>query len=160
MKDVLAYLQVPSQVEASLVNTSSFDEITLLNYTGMSVFEARRQAELQGVTVTVVGTGNHVYSQLPLANTRMLRGDNIAIYTRLPRDLETVAQVSVPELTGLTYEKILAIAEESGLRFDVSGQGVVVSQRPYPGAMVDVGSTVVVGLEAPVIGVSVDMAGP
>ena len=84
MKDVLGYLQTPTQVEPRQVNAASFDEITLQNFANMSVAVAENLAASQGLSVSVAGTGDRVYAQLPLANTKMLRGGSVVLYTSLP----------------------------------------------------------------------------
>ena len=149
IKDVLSYLQVPIQVEPRRVTAQSLEEITLQNYTGSSVEAARGRAAAQGLTASVVGAGDQVYSQLPLPNTKMLKGGSVVLYTKLPRDPETAQQIATPELTGMNYNQVMGVAEESGLVFEVSGTGIVMYQQPAPGVMIDMGGKVVVGLEEP-----------
>lgn len=161
MKDVLNYLQVPMQIEPQRVNAASFDEITLQNYTGISVGAAEAKAAVQGLTVSIVGTGNQVYAQLPLPNTKMLRGESLILYTKLPKSLEAVQQTAVPELTGKNYEQVTAVAEDCNLRFEISGSGVVMYQQPAPGVMADAGSKIAVWLEEPLAtDANADAAGP
>jgi stage V sporulation protein D (sporulation-specific penicillin-binding protein) len=161
MKDVLSYLQVPIQVEPQRVNAPSLEEITLLDYTGLSITEAEDRALAQGLAVTVVGTGSHVYGQLPLANTKMLRGGGVVFYTKIPKSMDTVQQVVVPELTGKNADQVMALAEECNLVFELTGTGIVMYQQPSPGVMVDLGSKVVVGLEEPLApDASGELAGP
>ncbi|MEL7622179.1 MAG: stage V sporulation protein D [Clostridiales bacterium] len=161
VKDVLSYLQVPTQVEPGKVSATSLEEVTLLDYTGMSVAAAQSQAASQGLSVSIVGAGDQVYAQLPLANTKMLKGGSVVLYTKLPKSAETLQQIAVPELTGKTAEEVLAIAAEYNLNFELTGQGVVMYQQPSPGVMVDVGSKVTVGLEEPLAeGASGELAGP
>ncbi len=161
VKDVLSYLQVPTQVEPEKVSASSLEEVTLLDYTGMTVAAAQSQAASQGLSTSIVGAGGQVYAQLPLANTKMLKGGSVVLYTKLPKTAETMQQIAVPELTGKSAEEVLAIAAEYNLNFELSGQGVVMYQQPSPGVMVDVGSKVTVGLEEPLAtGASGELAGP
>jgi len=149
MRDVLNYLQIPMQVEPQRVSAPSFEEITLQDYTGIPVAVAENRAAAQGVTVSVVGTGERVYAQLPLANTRMLRGGGIVLYTKIPPDTTGIQKVVVPELTGKTREEVLVVESDSNLRFELSGTGVVMYQQPSPGVMIELGSKIEVGLEEP-----------
>ena len=161
MKDVLYYLQVPAQIRPEKVIAVSLDEITLQDYTGISITSAESRAAAQGISVSVVGTGDQVYAQLPLPNTKMLKGGSVVLYTKLPRSLGSVQQIAAPELTGKDYAQVMAVAAESGLHFEVSGTGIVMYQQPAPGAMVDLGGTVTVGLEEPLAAhAQSDVAGP
>jgi stage V sporulation protein D (sporulation-specific penicillin-binding protein) len=161
MTDILSYLQIPTQVEPQRVNAPSLEEITLQDYTGISVVEAENRAATQGLTVNVVGAGNHVYGQLPLANTRMLRGGSVVLYTSVPRNMDAVQQIAVPELTGKDAEQVMEVAAEYNLTFELTGTGVVMYQQPSPGVMVDIGSKILVGLEEPlVLDTSGEIAGP
>ncbi|MCL1805031.1 MAG: penicillin-binding transpeptidase domain-containing protein [Clostridiales bacterium] len=161
MKDVLSYLQVPTQIEPQRVSAPSFDEITLQNYTGTNVSAAEAKAAAQGLTISVVGTGDVVYAQLPLPNTRMLRGGSVVLYTKLPKSLEAVQHTVVPELTGKSYDQVMDVAQECNLDFAISGSGVVMYQQPAPGVMADAGSKVAVWLEEPLAADAYgDAAGP
>jgi stage V sporulation protein D (sporulation-specific penicillin-binding protein) len=161
MKDILSYLQVPTQVEPQRVTAPSLEEITLQDYTHLSVAEAENRAAAQGLTATITGTGRQVYGQLPLANTRMLRGGSVVLYTEIPKSIDTVQQVVTPELTGKNAMQMMEVAKECNLEFVISGTGIVMYQQPSPGVVVDMGSKVIVALEEPLEqGDYGDMAGP
>ena len=160
-KDILTYLQVPTQMEPERLYTPSLERITLRDYTGISVAEAEALAVSQGITTTVVGSGTQVYGQIPSENSVMLKGGNLALYTELPKSLnQGPRQIPVPDLTGKTAEEAAAIAEEYDLHFEMSGAGEVIYQQPSPGMMVEEGSRVVTWLEEAQNSIPEDVAGP
>ncbi|MCL1848330.1 MAG: penicillin-binding transpeptidase domain-containing protein [Clostridiales bacterium] len=160
MQDVLSYLQVPIQVEPQRVNAPSLDEITLLDLTEMPVPLAENLAASQGMAVSVVGTGSQVYAQLPLANTRMMRGGGVVLYTNKPDTEMQGKRTTTPDLAGMTAAEARTAAKAWDLQFESRGSGVVVSQQPAPGTMVFPGTLVTASLEEPVTGGMQELAGP
>jgi stage V sporulation protein D (sporulation-specific penicillin-binding protein) len=159
-KDVMSYLEIPAQVAPALVKATSLEEVTLLDYVGLTTAAANSQAAAQGIEITLVGDGEEIYAQLPLAGDQMLRGGTVVLHTRLPK-VPAAPQIAVPELTGKTAAEVAKIAAAYDLHFDLAGQGVVMYQQPSPGSMADAGSRVFVGLEKPLeAGVLEDLAGP
>jgi hypothetical protein len=53
-----------------------------------------------------------------------------------PREaaVELPASERVPDFSGLGLGRALALAQQSGLRVEVSGSGLVVAQEPAPGS--------------------------
>ena len=159
--DILNYLKVPAQVDPHDFTGGTVESVTLPNLCDLAVETAQEKAWNLGLTTTVVGTGQQVIAQLPLANTKMVKGGTVVLYTKLPTSLETVQQIPVPELTGKTAEEIQQLSQDYNLSFEITGEGTAMYQEPEPGTMVNAGSTVVVSLEDPAAaGALGDLAGP
>lgn len=159
--DVLNYLKVPAQVDPADFSGGVVESVTLPDICDTSVENAQQKAWSLGLSTTVVGAGDQVIAQLPLANTKMVKGGTVVLYTKLPAALETVQQIPVPELAGKTAEEIQLLSQEYNLSFEITGQGTAMYQEPTPGTMVNAGSTVYVSLEEPIEeGALGDLAGP
>ena len=159
--DVLNYLKVPAQVDPADFSGGVVESVTLPDICDTSVENAQQKAWSLGLSTTVVGAGDRVIAQLPLANTKMVKGGTVVLYTKLPAALETVQQIPVPELAGKTAEEIQLLSQEYNLSFEITGQGTAMYQEPTPGTMVNAGSTVYVSLEEPIEeGALGDLAGP
>ena len=127
IKDVLHYLQVPIQVEPQRVIAPSFEEITLHNYTGMSLVAAETMAANQGLRVSPVGGGSQVYAQLPLPGTDMLRGGGIVLYTEAPKSLSISSGTDVA-----------ADQQPPGMPADGGGMAAVIPEGPIAEEVYDI----------------------
>ena len=160
MKDVLKYMKIPAQVTPGNVVASSLDEVIIPDFTIVPLASAERIAEAQGLRATVIGTGNNVRAQLPLANTKTLKGSKILLYTDLPKSADKPLQVTVPRLTGVSGAELTRIEREHELQFRAEGSGIVVYQQPGPGVTVSAGSMVMIKLEEPWDDLKPELAGP
>lgn len=159
--DILNYMKISAQVDPRDFTGGVVESVTLPDLCDLSVDSAQQKAWGLGLSTTVVGSGDKVIAQLPLANTKMVKGGTVVLYTKLPASLETVQQIPVPELAGKTAEEIQQLSQEYNLSFEITGQGTAMYQEPTPGTMVNAGSTVYVSLEEPIEeGAMGDLAGP
>lgn len=147
VRDTLSYLRVPAQVVPEQVSASSLQAVAVPSLVEKDVQNAVAEIQQLGLQASVIGDGAQVIAQLPLANTQILKGNTVVLYTRMPKNAGTAAQMPVPELTGKTKEEILKIAEGVDLNVEVLGEGIAMYQDPAPGNMIQAGGKITVQLE-------------
>jgi len=147
VRDTLSYLKVPTQVIPEQVSASSLQSVLVPAQVGKELAAAVSEIEQLGLKASVIGEGTQVIAQLPLADTQMLKGNSVVLYTHMPKNAVTSEQIPVPELTGKTKDEILKIAQDMNLDFEVIGEGIAMYQDPAPGTMTAAGSKVSVHLE-------------
>jgi stage V sporulation protein D (sporulation-specific penicillin-binding protein) len=115
LKGALPYLGVEPSYTA--------DEEARLNVcapslVGMSVAEAKKEAALSGVSVTVIGSGDQVVSQMPKAQTLINReGGRVIVYT----EGECSDYGKVPSVVGLTASEAIKALVNAGFNFRLCG---------------------------------------
>ena len=146
MADVLPYLGVKtaySEEEKALADR----EVPALR--GMALPLAVQSAEDAGFSYRVVGEGDSVTDQLPAAGAVIAAGSELVLYCGTEPE---AAEVTVPALSGLSYEAARAALADCGLYLRdesgiLGGEGVtVVGQTREAGSTVTRGSVVGVSL--------------
>jgi len=145
--DILPYIGIePSYTEEEKTELDK----SVPNMLNMPVLEAQSVLENAGLSSRVIGSGETVTAQLPLANYVVAAGSEILIYADATpsEDKETM-----PDLTGLTYEQARAYLAQYALYIKTSSNNIstasyiVVSKQSIPeGAQVDHGTVVEVTL--------------
>jgi len=115
MSEVLPYLELQAEYTSDEVQ---YLDTVAGSYTGLTVAEAKAQAESEGFTVTVKGEGDKVISQIPQAASKIPTDGNVVLYT----DEESVTTtVTVPNLVGYSVSDVNSIASSYGLNISMSG---------------------------------------
>ncbi len=146
LAEILPYLNYESTKESTIATVS--------DYVGMPVSELTKLLNQDGIKYSIIGNGDQVISQFPLAGIEISKSlSTIYIYTE-KRDDE---YVSVPSLSGLTIGQANALAYNSGLNLRVEGgisdkcSSLTVSSQSIPyGAKVKRGAVItitVIGLD-------------
>ncbi len=146
LSEVLPYLGVEpiySEEEMDYIN------VPMPYVTGKSVADAKAEIEKQGLTVKVVGSGDTVTDQLPVANSNITSGTEVVIYAG---EAKPEGNATVPSLHGLTLSEARSRLANAGLYLEISGalptsSSIVVSSQSYPsGSEVKYGSVISVAL--------------
>jgi stage V sporulation protein D (sporulation-specific penicillin-binding protein) len=125
--------------------------VTVGNYIGLPLSEAKKEINKLGVSVTVIGDGEYVLAQSPSAMKKMLKENGkIVIYT----GDETRKSVSVPKLEGMTATDAIKLLTDLSLNVCIDGvsdfgAGVgatVIKQSVSSGTLISVGETVTLTL--------------
>ncbi|MBR5308926.1 MAG: PASTA domain-containing protein [Clostridia bacterium] len=145
LSDVLPYLNVEKSYTEKEKSTL---EVTVRNYTGYAVEEAKRIGKADGFNIIVKGNGEVVNEQLPRGNSAISAGGTIILYTG---DEVPAANVTVPNLKNYSATQATNVLESAGLNIKITGayregvQGAVaVKQDPEGGSLVTPGTTVTV----------------
>ena len=140
--EVLPYLGVePQYTDTELASMA----ISVSNYRGMSLDQAKSLIESAGLKYEVVGSGTSVVNQIPASSSRMSKENGkIFLYTE---ETEENRDAIVPDVSGMTAEKANKALTDAGLnvRLDgatLGGEAIVYSQSIPHGTVVAKGTIV------------------
>ncbi len=140
MADILPYLEVKRNYTQE---DAAGREITVEDFTGLSLQEAQKQLKSLGITAQTVGTGETVTGQIPLAGNVIPGDSQMLLYLGEQPEIRTV---EVPDFTGMTRQQASDEAGKLGLYIlqigNSSANAVVTAQSEPKGTEVTVGSTV------------------
>lgn len=114
-------------------------KIKIDNVIGQSATEATKELGKKNIATTVLGSGDTVSQQSPVANTEMLAGQRVILVTS--------GQMKMPNLSGWSRNDVLKLTKLVGLQADFSGTGFVKSQSIKSGALIQSGQTLTVKLK-------------
>ena len=113
LTDVLPYLGISPDDTDSVV-----DMVTVREYIGMSVEEAKEAVTELGLNYEIKGDGNTVISQMPRSDVKIAADGKVILYTG---DAEVEETVTVPDLYGSTPEAAIRSLLAKGLNVQVEG---------------------------------------
>ena len=136
MSDILPYLEVKKTEDAT-------GEVTVEDYTGLTLAEANKQLKSLGITAETVGTGETVTGQIPTPGSVVPENSQVLLY--LGEEPEQ-RLVTVPDFTGMTRQQASDAAGVLGLYILPSGNdamnAVVTTQSHSKDTQVPVGTTI------------------
>jgi len=143
LADVLPYLGCRTVSDEERV------EQTVPDLKGLSLAEARKQAQSAGFRVLDDGAGAIVTAQMPGAGAKLIAGGQLMLYTytdELPQPQELVC---VPDVLGESLAQAATKLRQRGLEMQIEGSGFAVRQEPAAGEYAAQGSVVKVKFEMP-----------
>ena len=138
LEDILGYLGAERTYTAS-------SDVLVPNLVGLDLPSATSSLEKLGLSLRTVGDGAAVTGQIPAAGASIPGGSQVVLY--MGEEVPT-GQVTVPDVTGLTYEQAEQRLAEYGLYMRATGtseygSGVVAYEQDVDsGTSVDRGSTI------------------
>ncbi len=123
-------------------NTVNENGVTIPNVVGQTPDEARATLNGLGLNVRMSGEGSVVTDQMPTAGSTVPKGSSTVLYLGEEKPKETV---SMPDLSGMTYDEAKKALEDVGLYLNATGSGTsgtVFEQLVLPGTPVELGATV------------------
>lgn len=137
MGDILPYLGYePQYTEEELKNLS----ITVPDTVNFKLDEAKLKLSDSGLTYKVVGSGDKILKQLPVAGSAVYRSGTVILYTENTDEQTT----TVPNLIGLTASEVNEAAAAAGINIDFSGNTTSAGLKSYSQSIA-AGQTVPVG---------------
>ena len=137
LSDILPYLGVE--------RTREGETAPLENLTGLTLKEAKALVKERKLTLTALGDGETITSQLPAAGEQVLSGSEVLVYLG---EEEGKRMAAVPDFTGMNRQQASEAAGKLGLFVIANGntenapQVTVCSQKEPAGTELPVGSTV------------------
>ncbi|MCH5185870.1 MAG: PASTA domain-containing protein [Oscillospiraceae bacterium] len=127
LEDVLDYIGVERRFTEQELKEMS---LAVPELRGMSVDEARAEAQKSGLKIKVVNEneGEAVVDQLPKPGASITNGSTVIIYMK---EREDDSLVVVPDVVGLSMEEAQKRLEKAGLNFEIVGAGQKNSQGAY-----------------------------
>jgi len=140
MADILPYLEVKHNYTEE---DAAGRQVTVEDYTGLTLAEAQKQLKAQGITAETIGTGETVTAQLPAPGNIVPGNSQVLLYLGEPPDTRLV---TVPDFTGMTRGQASDAAGLLGLYILVTGNdamnAVVTAQAYAKDTQVPVGTTI------------------
>ncbi len=134
--------KVAAKTGTSEKKETGYTSVTVNNYKGMTIAEAKADIEAAGLKCVAVGnTGAKVVSQSPAANSRVVADIGVVyIYA-----VEQSTTVEVPMLEGKTISEAMILLKEAGLNFTIENTGIhskIVDQSVTSGMKEEKGSVI------------------
>ena len=114
--DILPYLGYEPQYSDEEIKEFA---ISVPDVTGNTVAAAKTKITEKGLTVRVVGSGNEVLKQIPVAGQTLSKGSTVILYTESGE--ESPANVLVPNFTNMTASEVNSAAANAGINVELSG---------------------------------------
>jgi len=105
----------------------------------MNVEDAIAKINKIGFNPVVIGDTTMVVRQFPLSGAELNRGANITLYSSVVIGAKN-NRIKVPNLKGKTMREAVQHLVQLNLEVNVSGSGIVQSQYPEAGLLVDYGT--------------------
>lgn len=144
LEQTLMYLGIAPQTQEAPPEQVSVPEVT-----GLNLAEASEVVKAAGLDCVFDGEGGTVTGQLPAAGAQMSEGSLMMLYVDKLTDLSNNSKVSVPDVTGLSVLEANRMLRSYGLKMQIEGGGLAVSQTPAAGEAVFPTATVCVTFEPP-----------
>ena len=142
LKEVLPYLEIPSDVTDDGSKSETFE---LPNVVNKTVAEAKKQLEKAGFTCKVSGNSDEIVTeQMPRAGTALLSKSTVLLYTE---GKDTRVSQTVPNLKGMTKTEAQSALKKKNLNIKINGSGYVTSQEIAAGTSVEEGTVISVTLQ-------------
>ncbi|MBQ7399415.1 MAG: PASTA domain-containing protein [Clostridia bacterium] len=143
LSEVLPYLNVETSTDDQAQQAV---EISLEDYTGLSVSSAKTTIKNSGLTTKTYGNGDVVIDQYPKAHTKLRENGVVVLYTE---EISPEALVTVPDVVGQTPPNASQALVNSGLNIIMDGayrdgvDGTVATrQTPEAGSQVAPGTLI------------------
>ena len=140
MADILPYLEVQRNYTEE---DAAGREITVTDFTGLTLKEAEKQLKELGITAETVGTGDTVTGQIPAAGNTVPGNSQILLYLG---EEPKKRYVTVPDFTGMTRQQANDAAGLLGLYILITGNSsmdaTVTAQSYEKDTQVPVGTTI------------------
>ncbi|MBR2937611.1 MAG: PASTA domain-containing protein [Oscillospiraceae bacterium] len=140
MADILPYLEVKRNYTEE---DAAGRAVTIEDYSGLTLEEAKKQLKALGITAETVGAGDTVTAQIPAPGNVVPGNSQVLLYLGEEPDTRLV---TVPDFTGMTRQQASDAAGLLGLYILVTGNdamdAVVTAQAYAKDTQVPVGTTI------------------
>ncbi len=104
------------------------DMVKVADYNGKSLTTAKAALKKAGFDVAVVGTGNKVVQQLPIANKKAMAGSRVILMTN--------GAMTMPSVSGWGKSDVLKLAQITGVKITLKGEGYASAQTLKAGSLI------------------------
>lgn len=136
MKRGLEYLHMDNTKAEAMDNQMLMPKVT-----SEPTKDGIKKIEEMETNVTVVGNGDTIVQQLPLADEPIIAGQRVILLTN--------GAMTMPDMTGWSGNDVLKVSEITGIDFNLNGEGYVVQQSLAPDANMQSEAVINITLETP-----------
>jgi penicillin-binding protein 2B len=131
--DVLATIFKPLIKRAIALESNSTSSVgttlqKLGDFDGQKLTTVKNQLQKAGFQVAVVGTGNEVVQQLPVASQQAMAGSRVILMTN--------GAMTMPSVSGWGKSDVLKLAQITGVKFKLKGEGYASAQSLKAGSLI------------------------
>ena len=114
--------------------------IVLDNYVNTLTEDSENKLKAMGLNVIKLGTGKYIVNIYPNKGSKVLVGDKVFIKT-------SSNDYIMPDLTGWQENEVVTFCNYIGLKYTISGYGVVSSQSIEAGSEINLNESIVIELK-------------
>lgn len=144
LEQSLMYLGIAPQVEGE-----EAVQVIVPDVTGMNLSDAAAAVKDAKLDCVFDGEGGRVVNQLPAAGASMAQGSLMMLYVDNLTDISDNNKVTIPDVSGLSVLEANRVLRSYGLKMQMEGSGLAVSQAPAAGEAVLPTTSVAVRFELP-----------
>lgn len=138
IKNTSKYLEIYDETKAS---TTKLDDYVLDSYINKNVESVTSILNTNQINVVVLGSGDKIVAQYPLANTTINKIDKVFLLTNS-------SEIKMPNLVGYSTRDLQSFINIVKIPYTKEGIGYVISQSIPPETVLDENSNLEVNLEA------------
>ncbi len=138
IKNTSKYLEIYDETKAS---TTKLDDYVLDSYINKNVESVTSILNTNQINVVVLGSGDKIVAQYPLANTTINKIDKVFLLTNS-------SEIKMPNLVGYSTRDLQSFINIVKIPYSKEGIGYVISQSIPPETVLDENSNLEVNLEA------------
>lgn len=126
--------------DGNLVTINEINDFQLKNYTNHSIEYALKDLENKSNKINVLGNGRTVINQYPKADIRVLSNQPIYLLTNM-------SNIQMIDIIGMNKKDVLSFFELIGAKYNLVGEGVVVSSSLNVGEIINLNEVIEVQFE-------------
>ncbi len=125
--------------DAEAVSTDHYETIPVPDFRGTDIKTAVGDLYEIGFDTIVVGDSTQVVRQFPLPGAKLHVGDKVTLYSNVVTSGNR-SSIEVPDLKGKSLRAAVQYLDQLNLKVEISGSGIVESQSPKAGTVVEYGT--------------------
>ena len=138
--DLFNYLSINITSSDDEVRKSLLKDVIVPEIRNLEIEDGKKLLNELNLTYEVTGEGDKISDITPKPGYTVKEGTKIIIY--LGEKAQTDKQVLMPDLYGYSVQGAIEILERIGLKYNITGEGLMVSQSVEVGKIVQQGDTV------------------
>lgn len=143
--DVFNYLAMKSDASSSDIARSMLKDVVVPDVRGMKKADAEKVLKEQHLEAESDANGEYIVDMNPKPGYTVKEGSKIVLYTGTTPTYNKV--VAVPDVTGLSPERAVAVFNSVGLKAEFDGNGMISDQSVEVGKEVEKGTVITLHTE-------------
>jgi stage V sporulation protein D (sporulation-specific penicillin-binding protein) len=143
--DIFNYLAMKSDADSQDIARSMLKDVVIPDVRGMKKADAEKALKDQHLDSESDSNGEYIVDMNPKPGYTVKEGSKIILYTGSTPNYNKV--VAVPDVTGLSRDRAVAVFNSVGLKADFEGDGMISEQSIEPGKEVEKGTVITLHTE-------------
>lgn len=143
--DIFNYLAMKSDADSQDIARSMLKDVVIPDVRGMKKADAEKVLKEQHLDSESDSNGEYIVDMNPKPGYTVKEGSKIILYTGSTPNYNKV--VAVPDVTGLSRDRAVAVFNSVGLKANFEGDGMISEQSIEPGKEVEKGTVITLHTE-------------